>query len=134
MRTLFLIALVISPSANAATVVATLKECLKGNDHARVTQCVVGRAKSARGNLEAAERAMRVKIKKSSDDVSYVNPVRQRFEASILSYRRYRGEQCGLYQTLSNMSVYNEEIKLACEAMLDSDRAQQLKQGINWLD
>lgn len=77
---------------------------------------------------------MRVKIEKSSADVSYVKPIQRRFEASVMSYQKYRREQCGLYQMLSNMSVYTDEIKLACEGMLDSDRAQQLKHGMDWLD
>ena len=122
------------PSASAATVNATLSECSKGNDHPRVSQCVFDRASSARSELAAAERVIRMKIEKSSEDLSYMKPIQQRFEASVLSYQRYRDEQCGLYQTLSNMSIYTEEIKLACEAMLDSDRAQQLRQGMDWLD
>jgi hypothetical protein len=70
--------------------------------------------------------------KKDSGDVSYVKRIQRRFEASVLSYQKYRCEQCGLYQALSNMSVYTDEIKLACEGMLDSDRAQQLKHGKDW--
>jgi hypothetical protein len=135
MKTFILLAAVFASmsSANAATVAETLSECSKGNDHSRVSQCVFDRAKSARSALEAAEYAMRLKIEKSSEDVSYVMPIRRRFEASVLSYQRYRNEQCGLYQALSNMSVYTEEIKRACEAMLDSDRVQQLKHGMDWL-
>jgi hypothetical protein len=94
---------------------------------------VSDRAKIARSDLKAAEHAMRAKIEKSSEDASYVKPILQRFDASVLSYQRYRDDQCGLYQTLSNMSVYTEEIKLACEGMLDSDRAQQLKNAMDWL-
>lgn len=136
MRTLIFLAALFSLTsfANAAAVDATINECSKGNDHPRVSQCVFDRATSARSDLNATERAMRVRIEQSSEDVSYLKPIQQRFEASVLSYQRYRDEQCGLYQTLSNMSMYAEEIKLACEAMLDSDRAQQLKHGMWWLE
>jgi hypothetical protein len=77
---------------------------------------------------------MRVRIEQSNEDVSYLKPIQQWFEASVLSYQRYRNEQCGLHQALSRMSIYTEEVKLACEAMLDSDRAQQLKHSMWWLD
>jgi hypothetical protein len=136
MRTLIFLAVVFSliSLANAATVDATINECSKENDHPRVSQCVFDRATSARRELDATERAMRVRIEKSSEDVSYLKPIQQRFEASVSSYQRYRGEQCGLHQALSNLSVYTEEIMLACEAMLDSDRVQQLKRGMHWLE
>jgi uncharacterized protein YecT (DUF1311 family) len=136
MKTLILLAAVFASmsSAHAATVAETLSECSKENDHPRISQCVSNRAKSARSELEAAEYAMRRKIEKSNEDVSYVKPIQRRFEASVVFYRRYRNEQCGLYQTLSNMSVYTEEIKRACEEMLDSERVQQLKNGMDWLD
>lgn len=131
----FLAAVVpLMPLANATTVDATITECSKGNDHPRVSQCVSDRAKSARTDLDAVERAIRMRIEHSNEDVSYVKPIRQRFDASVLAYQRYRDEQCGLYHALSNTSVYTEEIKLACEAMLDSDRAQQLKHGMGWLE
>jgi DNA repair ATPase RecN len=136
MRTLVLLAALFSPAAlaHAATVNATINECSRGNDHPRVSQCVSECARSARSALDAAERAMRARIEQSDDDASHLEPIRRRFEASAASYRQYRGEQCGLHQALSSMSVYTQEIGLACEAMLDSDRARQLEQGMPWLE
>jgi hypothetical protein len=127
---LFTVVSALMSLANAATVDATINECSRGLDHPRVSQCVFDRATSARRDLDAAERAMRVRIEQSSEDVSYLKPIQQRFEVSVLLYQRYRDEQCGMYQALSSRSVYSEEIKRACEAMLDSDRTQQLKQGM----
>lgn len=124
----------LSSAANSATVETTINECWKGNDHRGMSECVASRATSAHDNLQAVERAMRVAISKSQEDPSYLVPVRQRFESSVTSYLKYRDEQCSLREALASMGNGAPEIKLACEAELDSSRTEQLKSGMWWLN
>jgi uncharacterized protein YecT (DUF1311 family) len=136
MRILFILAALAlqSSAASSASVETTINECWKGNDHRGMSECVAGRAASARANLQAVERAMRLTISKSQEDTSYLAPVRQRFESSITSYRKYRDEQCSLREALATTGNGAAEIKLACEAELDSGRTEQLKSGMWWLN
>lgn len=123
-----------SSAVNSATVEATIDECWKGNDHRGMSECVSRRATSARDNLQAVERAMREYIARSQEDISYLAPVRQRFESSVSSYLKYRTEQCSLREALAMMGNGAVQIRLACEAELDLNRAQELRSGLWWLN
>jgi uncharacterized protein YecT (DUF1311 family) len=115
--------------AQAAPADITIKECWEGNDHRGLSLCVSQRAASARAELEAVERAMRDTIAKSEEPRAYLNSVQQSLEASVESYRSYRTIQCQLREALAAMGNGAAEIKLACEAELDTNRAEQLKAG-----
>ena len=119
--------------AEAAPIDTTIKECWEGNDHRGLNRCVTKRAAIARTNLQAMEDSVRKAIAKSNEDASYLKPVQQRFEASVESYRKYRKDQCQLREALAAMGNGAGEIKLACEAELDTNRAEELKAGIWWL-
>ena len=135
MRFLFIFAALafLSSAANSATVETTIEECWKGNDHGGMSKCVASRASRARDNLQTTEQAMRVTISKSQEVASYLVPVRQRFESSVTSYRKYKDKQCSFREALASMGNGSAEIKLACEAELDSSRTEQLKLGMGWL-
>ena len=120
--------------AEAAPVDITIKECWEGNDHRGLSLCVSQRAASARAHLESIENAIHNAIAKSKEPHGYLQPVQQSFAASIASYRSYRTIQCQLHEALAAMGNGAAEIKLACEAELDTNRAEQLKAGKWWLE
>jgi uncharacterized protein YecT (DUF1311 family) len=136
MRVPFILAVLalLSSPVKSATVETTIKECWKGNDHRGMAECVANRANAASENLQAAERAMQVSISRSQEDTSYLTPIRQRFESSVTSYRKYKDEQCSLREALASMGNGAAEIKLACEAELDLSRTEQLRSGMWWLN
>lgn len=122
----------LSAAANSATVELTINECWNGNDHSGMSNCVARRATSARDNLQTAEQAMRVNILASQHN--FLSPIRKRFESSIASYHKYREQQCSLREALASVGNGAAEIKLACEAELDSTRSEQLKSDMSWLN
>jgi hypothetical protein len=99
-----------------------------------MSQCVADHAKAAHDKLARAEHHLRATIAASGEDKSYLDPIRQRFEASVLSYRKYRNEQCSLREAVANRGVYAVEIKRACEAELDSNRTRELESDIRQLE
>lgn len=120
-------------AAASAPVELTLEECWEGHDHAGLTECVRHRATEARAGLETRENAMRRAIASSAESESYLDLVRKRFEESVRSYRGYRSRQCRLRTALARLGNGAVETELACQAELDTNRADELAQGIWWL-
>ena len=121
-------------SAHAATADSIITRCSTGNDHPRMSQCIADRAKAAHDKLAHAEHHLRALIAASREDKSYLDPIRQRFDASVRSYHQYRDEQCSLREAVANRGVYAVEIKRACEAELDSNRTRELESDIRQLE
>jgi uncharacterized protein YecT (DUF1311 family) len=121
-------------SAHCATADTMITRCSTGNDHPRMSQCVADHARAARAKLARAEHQLRATIAASGEDKSYLDPIRQRFDASVHSYHKYRDEQCSLREAVANRGVYAVEIRRACEAELDSNRAQALESDIRQLE
>ena len=124
---------VFSATLGAAPVETTINECWEGNDHLGLSRCVNERADVARSDLEVMENSVRKAIAKSNEDVSYLRPVKEKFEASVQSYQTYRHDQCQLREVLAAMGNGAAEIEKACEADLDIKRTEELKAGIWWL-
>jgi len=124
---------VFSATLGAAPVETTINECWEGNDHTGLSRCVNQRAGVARSELETMENSVRKAITKSNEDVSYLRPVKEKFEASVQSYRTYRREQCQLRAVLAAIGNGAAENEKTCEAELDVKRTEELKAGIWWL-
>jgi predicted adenine nucleotide alpha hydrolase (AANH) superfamily ATPase len=62
-----------------------------------------------------------------------VNAAARAFEANVKSFRKYRQEQCGFVFALASVGNGAEDNKRACEAQLDIERVEQLRNAEWWL-
>ena len=131
---MFIAGLFFTGTAIAVTVEEVHEDCWKGNDHSRFYVCVKQRAEVERATLVETEKSFRDAISKSQEPKSYLKSVRQSFEASVSAYRKYRLQQCLLRRNIASMGNGEEENQLACEAILDSNRASELKANLRWLN
>jgi len=121
------------PNALAASASKTIETCWQGHDHAGMIRCVGRQAASARANLVATEEAIHRAFEGSKEPLEYIQPAKRAFEDSSESYSNYREKQCQLRELLANMGNGPTVNKLACEAELDLNRANQLKEDQWWL-
>ncbi len=130
--TLFAV-LIFGAIATAASVETMINECWEGNDHRGMSECVSNRAATARTNLEIVENEVRAAIPKNNESGSYIKTAKDRFEASVQSYRKYRRDQCQLREALASVGNGAAENRMACEAELDTKRAEELEADIWWI-
>jgi hypothetical protein len=120
-------------SIGATTAKDVLNECSEGNDHPRVTSCVVLRAKTSATELARVESDLRNAIAALPKDALNLKAARTNFETSSRVFKIYRASQCKAQSEFAAVSMYAAEIGLACEAELNSKRIDELNAGIRWL-
>jgi hypothetical protein len=119
---------------NAASADSIVKECWQNNDHAKMSQCVIDRAKLEKENLIAIETEFEESLAQCNEESGYKKNVKVKFETSVLIYKKYRNAQCRLRETLAAAGNGSMDNKRACEAEQDSNRAEQIKEGLFWLN
>ncbi len=125
---LLIVSLWVAGSAcSAATVGQTIDECWVNHDHSAMADCVTERQAAARAHLLAVEGKMRAAIEASPESPRYITKARSEFGRSLRAYASYRSAQCSLRAALAATGNGSHEVGKACEAELDSTRADQLE-------
>ena len=130
--TLIAVGLVACGSASAEQFNTIVSQCWQGNDHPKMSACVRLRASQANAALKSIESELRDAISKSREP-AYVKTASVAFEANVLSFRKYRNEQCSFVFTLATIGNGAQDNKRACEAELDIARIEQLRATSWWL-
>jgi len=126
-----LLALILSSGLQAAptlTAQVIVQECWKGNSHPQMSLCVNNRAAAATSELARIEQLITQAIEKRK-----LNDLSIQFKASTNSYREYRMRQCQYQENLAAAGNGAADIRIACEAAMDSQRAAELKASRSWL-
>lgn len=132
MRTLAAATLLIAATSGhaAGSVQSIIDGCWKGHDHAGMTACVAAHATTARSDLTTAEETIRAALRRQTDEPGFPNYRRDaisHLENADAAFKRYRSNQCAYQAALAAKGDGAEDIRAACEAMLDSDRTEQLR-------
>jgi hypothetical protein len=138
MRKLTVVAFLLAASPIYATAAtgSIIDSCWKGHDHAGMSACVASRAATALAELVATQDAIREAIRKGRDEAGFPDFRRDaisHLESADETYKRYRSDQCAYQALLASKGNGADDIRTACEAMLDSDRTVQLKASQSWL-
>ena len=115
---------------SAATLEQTIEECWVDHDHPAMANCAARRASEARAHLATVERRILAAIDASPESPHYVAKARFAFAQSARSYATYRKDQCSLRAALAATGNGSYEVGRACEAALDTERADQLEAGM----
>ena len=124
----FVAATAATPAASTSTGQAIVQECWVGHSRVQMSSCVAKRAAAARSDLANVERSVRTLIAKEHKGAAMAL-----FESASRLYQQYRASQCHLREVLASAGNGASDIRVACEAALDAQRAMQLREALQWL-
>jgi uncharacterized protein YecT (DUF1311 family) len=138
MRILLALALMLSAGSAFAAhdMQAIINTCWQGHDHAGMSACVAGQAQASLLDLAQTENALRLKIRTGAYDPafpSYQTDALERLDAASSAFKLYRTEHCAFQVAIASKGNAAEDIRKACEAVLNEDRADQLRATRPWL-
>lgn len=138
MRVLLAFALMMSATSAFAThdMQAIINTCWQGHDHAGMSACVTGQAEASLLDLTQTENMLRLKIRASAYDPafpSYQTDALEHLDAASNAFKLYRTEHCAFQAAMASKGNAAEDIRKACEAVLDEARADELRASTPWL-
>jgi uncharacterized protein YecT (DUF1311 family) len=138
MRILLVFALMLfATSAFAAhDMQAIINTCWQGHDHPGMSACVAGQAEASLLDLTQAENALRLKIRNGAYDPAfpdYQTDALEHLDAASNAFKLYRTEHCAFQAAVASKGNGAEDIRHACEATLNEERADQLRTSKPWL-
>ena len=111
-----------------------IQACWQGNDHPRMSACMMRTAAQARAELQRAEADLRQRMQGASARSS---AQRQRLlrglNASTRAHAAYRQAMCEQRRALASLGNGEVDNGLACEIVLDRQRTQVLRADTGWL-
>lgn len=113
--------------AAASPIDSTIGACWQGHSHVEMSACVQAHSARARSEREAAERATSASIQKRGDPQEYLSRMRETLKASAATYNKYRHDQCDFEAAFAAGGNAAHDLRTACEAEMDLDRAAQLR-------
>lgn len=120
----------VSFGCQAATAEQTIENCWVDNAHPSMADCVSRQAVAAHARLADVEQRVRAALAASKESTQYIRTAGVALTKSAKSYAAYRRDQCTLRFDLASIGNAAFEVRRACEAELDTARADQLEASI----
>jgi hypothetical protein len=138
MRLVLAFALLLSawPAFAAHDAQSIINTCWQGHDHAGMSKCVADQAQASLLDLTNTENAIRLAISTGSYDPafpSYQTDALADLDAASNAFKLYRTEHCAFQAAVASKGNGAEDVRHACEAVLNRDRADQLRASKPWL-
>ena len=113
------------------SVISVIDDCWKGHDHSGMSACVEARANEAQASLGEAERAARDAIHASADEApgfpEYRRDAKARLHLASNAFSKYVASECSYEASLALKGNGSEDVRLACVAVLNEERAQLIR-------
>ena len=118
----------VTSAASVPTGQTIIQECWQGHSHVEMSACVATKAAAARSALAGADQRVSEALAKQSKS-AWVSL----YKSSAQSYQQYRTQQCQFQAALASVGNGATDVRMACEATLDTLRSEQLKAALGWL-
>jgi uncharacterized protein YecT (DUF1311 family) len=137
MRLILAFALLLSaaPAFAAHDVQSIITACWQGHDHAQMSKCVEDQAQASQAVLTQTEDKIRMAIGHGSYDPaypSYQTNALADIDAASDAFKLYRAAHCAYQADVAAKGNGAEDIRHACEAVLNSERTDQLRASKPW--
>ncbi|BDU18996.1 lysozyme inhibitor LprI family protein [Dyella sp. GSA-30] len=116
------------------SVVSVINDCWKGHGHAGMSACVEVRARVAQANLGQAEKAASEAIRASADERSfpeYPTEAMTALHRASSAFSKYVASECSYEAALAAKGNGSEDVRSACVAVLDEERAQLIRAALS---
>ena len=138
MRTILAFALLLSagPAFAAHNAQAVINACWQGHDHAGMSACVADQAEASLQDLTNTENTIRLAIRNGTYDPAfptYQTDALADLDAASNAFKLYRTEHCAFQAAVASKGNGAEDVRKACEDVLNSERADQLRASKPWL-
>jgi uncharacterized protein YecT (DUF1311 family) len=135
---IFLALLLLPTAVHAADMDSLLRGCSKEDSHAEMRECLEKKASSSKARLRIAETTILTLISKRGEEpeyeeAEYIAAMKSAFQSGKQAFQVYRRQQCEFYASMAAGGNGAGDLRLACIAALNTERAEQLRWAYrNW--
>jgi uncharacterized protein YecT (DUF1311 family) len=113
-----------------------INTCWQGHDHAGMSACVADQAEASLRDLTKTEETVRLSIRTGPYDPgfpTYQTDAIEHLDAANDAFKLYRTEHCAFQAAVAAKGNGAEDVRRACEAVLNGERANELRSSKPWL-
>jgi uncharacterized protein YecT (DUF1311 family) len=118
-------------AAPASDINRILSSCSKDHSHVEMTECVRSDTAKSKKALQEAEASVVNGLSQRNEEPKDIAAMKKAYEAGKDAFQSYRDKQCAFYVAMAAGGNGAHDLRLACEASLNMERAKQLKWAAN---
>ncbi len=132
----YLIALLLLSLArpvHAGDIDSLIKTCWQNHAHPEMSDCVAQAAADNDVTLLGIEADFLMRLSRREEDPEYIAKLKKAFKEDKQAFQIYRKKKCAFYAAVAASGNGAEDMRLACVAVLNAERSDQLEWVLqNW--